>query len=408
MIYSNTDLELSVLGSALSWGADELKGDAELIRTEDFQNAAIAALFKKAKSYGFNPALLVANLETTEEKEIYCSACEQPSFISHFPSELAMLKEKARKGRLRSFLATFFTLPDTAMHEEDLRAFLDAENDGDCSGDSFKDTVKYIDEFSAGLDKQPETILSGYSALDNLTGGFRLPSVCIVGAYPSVGKTTFALNIALKAILKGHKSLIFSLEMSREMIFERLAGCSAGVDTDKISKRQLSEPERANVEKALNWLKNGYISVVDNIYGIENIAVAVRRSKPKFVVIDYIQKVTTLQKYGTTREQINHISGEIKRIAKDNNCHVMALSQLSRAGKDAPTMSSLKESGSLEADGDYVILLHRPYVLDKSNRQTESEISVLLDKNKFGRTGKSEFHFDVKTQRIIKEDSRYE
>ena len=122
--------------------------------------------------------------------------------------------------------------------------------------------------------------------------------------------------------------------------------------------------------------------------------------------MDYIQKVTTGKRVLNMREQIEHISGELKRIAKFNSCCIICLSQVSRDGKDEPTMSSLKEAGGLEADGDYILMLHRPYVQNKNNPDISPETTVLLiDKNKFGSTGAIDMRFDGSHQRFLEVDA---
>ena len=129
--------------------------------------------------------------------------------------------------------------------------------------------------------------------------------------------------------------------------------------------------------------------------------------KPDMVVVDFIQIVDSVKKCDDTRTKINYISAELKRIAKKTGCIVIALSQLTRGGKDAPTMSDLRESGALEQDGDYIIILHRAYVSDKQ-KIDESETQVLFDKNKFGWTGLLHYKFSGIYQRFTEQSDREE
>ena len=105
------------------------------------------------------------------------------------------------------------------------------------------------------------------------------------------------------------------------------------------------------------------------------------------------------------REKIEYISGELKRVARFNNCVVIALSQLRRNNDRAnlvPTMSDLKESGALEADGDYIMLIHRPYVLIKNDPAITPDLTeIIIDKNKFGRTGNIKMSFSGEYQQFM-------
>ena len=118
-----------------------------------------------------------------------------------------------------------------------------------------------------------------------------------------------------------------------------------------------------------------------------------------------MQNITTNERFDNTRTRIDYISALLKRTAKQANCVMMILSQVTRMGKDEPTMSDLKESGGLEQDGDYIMLLHRPYVNDKSNTDISEETTqVLLDKNKFGSCGVDDMSFDGEYQRFSEVD----
>ena len=125
-------------------------------------------------------------------------------------------------------------------------------------------------------------------------------------------------------------------------------------------------------EYATELRNSNKLYALDDVYGIESISSAVSEIKPELVIVDYIQKVTTTKAKLGLREQMEYISGELKRIAKSNKCCIIALSQIARQGKEAPTMSDLKESGALEADGDYIMLMHRAYVLDKKYRTRQA------------------------------------
>ena len=135
----------------------------------------------------------------------------------------------------------------------------------------------------------------------------------------------------------------------------------------------------------------------------------ISEEKPSLAVVDFMQIISAVGKFENVRSRIDYISSLFKRTAKTTGCVIIVLSQLSRMGKEAPTMSDLKESGGLEQDGDYIALLHRPYVLNKNeNECIPEDTQLLLDKNKFGRTGKIDLWFDLKHQKFYERDERWD
>ena len=144
--------------------------------------------------------------------------------------------------------------------------------------------------------------------------------------------------------------------------------------------------------------------VLDDVYNVEQMCNVLMEQKPDLAVIDFMQIISTTSKFVETRHKIDYISALLKRTAKNTGTVIMVLSQLSRAGKDSPTMSDLKESGGLEQDGDYIALLHRPYVLKKDIETPPGCTELLLDKNKFGATGKINMFFDLVHQRFSEVD----
>ena len=316
------------------------------------------------------------------------------NFKSYFDELKRLSFQRRLKGRLSSLA---MDIGDIFL--EDVAKIIEDENDR-FSGGFLTKAHENLKEYRENIGIKKERIFTGFPTLDKTLGGLRKPSVSYIGARPSTGKTTFALNIA--ANQEGRRVLFFSLEMSAEMIYERMASNALMIDYNLFSQQKTSEHHNNQIREYAGELeKSGNFYVLDDVYSIEGISAAVTEIKPELVIIDYVQKITTTRQMFNLREQMEFISGELKRIAKFGGCHVMALSQIARQGKDAPTMSDLKESGALEADGDYIMLLHRPYVVDKSNPQNRPEdTQVLLDKNKFGRTGMVDMYFDGAHQRF--------
>ncbi len=147
--------------------------------------------------------------------------------------------------------------------------------------------------------------------------------------------------------------------------------------------------------------------ICDDVYSIEAMAGKIARFKPDLVIVDFLQNIRTTDKYQTRKNQVDYISSELKRLARVNDCAVIVLSQLARSN-EKPTMSSLKESGNLEADGDYIMLLYRPFVTDKTGKYPPEQTEILLDKNKYGACGKIELKFRYQVQTFEEIETRYE
>lgn len=255
-----------------------------------------------------------------------------------------------------------------------------------------------ITAFLSSLSEKAEGIKSGYAKIDRATNGFRRKSVLVIGARPSTGKTSFALNLVCKGFLaQGYKVAVYTLEMSAETILERIATIITDISYSRIINRQLSEAEKLKIQENIEKVKNN-IRIVDSVFTIEEICKDIEESKPDIFVVDYAQILQTQKKAESTKQRIDIISAEIKRIAKAQNCLAVVLSQINRQSRDAPTMSDLKESGALEQDADYVIILHRPFVSDKTKNPAETILT--LDKNRYGAVGRTTIYFSGNTQKF--------
>lgn len=251
------------------------------------------------------------------------------------------------------------------------------------------------EKYLAAYDQTVPLLSTGFAELDEmLGGGLAAGTVATIGARPSVGKTTFSLNIA--AAHPDKKVLFFSIEMTARMIYDRLIANKAEVYYSETVKHRVPI---ATAKAVLNQYPD--LLLVDDVSSVEDIADSICSYKPDLVIIDFVQIVTSDKRFVDNRQRIDYISQRLKQTAKAVGCCLIILSQLTRAGKDKPTMSDLKESGGLEQDSDYVFLLHRPYVQDKSSGEYQPEdTTVICDKNKFGSTGELKFIFEGKYQRF--------
>lgn len=259
-------------------------------------------------------------------------------------------------------------------------------------GNDLKDTAK---EYLLHYDEKLRRFPTGFAELDSLfSGGLAAGTVACIGARPSMGKTALALNIA--SADPERRVLFISIEMTAGMIFDRLVSDKAGVDYSLAVKHEV---EKETVKAVIG--RYGALTVVDDVSRVEDICSLISEKKPDLTVIDFVQIVTSVKKFPDNRQRIDHISQQLKAAAKASGGCIIILSQLTRNGKDKPTMTDLKESGGLEQDSDYVLILHRPYVNDKGNSEVDERTATLtLDKNKFGQTRELKFSFDGRHQRF--------
>ena len=252
--------------------------------------------------------------------------------------------------------------------------------------------------------KLPPRIKTGIPVIDNYIGGLQIPSVSCVGALPSTGKTDLMIQTAVNECFQGKKAILFSLEMSTNQVLDRIAAQITSIDYSKISDNKIDKEDWDIISTGINRLYNNGFLIFDSTNTIEAMEQIVSEISPGFVGIDYLQIVDTQKRYPEKRHQIDYIGQVCKRMAKQNNCHCMMISQLART-QGMPTMQSLKESGSIEQQSDCIMLVHRPYVLDKENASPE-ETKLIVAKNKFGKTVIANLAFKGERQKFYEISNR--
>lgn len=261
---------------------------------------------------------------------------------------------------------------------------------------------------------------SGFTALDNVLAGFQKSDLVILAARPSMGKTTFALDLARNAaLLHGASVGIFSLEMSDQQLVDRMLAAEAGVDSWKLRTGRLSnDSEYEALQAAMTKLHKAPIHIIDEAaMNIVKMRSAARRLKNEYgldmLIVDYLQLMSpTLTKGSDSMvQQITEISRSLKILAKEMEIPVIALSQLSRAVEQRggkPRLSDLRDSGSIEQDADVVMFIHRE---DKMNKDKEAErpniAEILVEKHRNGPTGSAELYFDGKHVRFLNLDTHH-
>lgn len=240
---------------------------------------------------------------------------------------------------------------------------------------------------------------TGFKTLDEKTSGLHRSDLIILAARPGMGKTAFALNIAEQCAIKaGASVLIFSLEMSQEQLGQRLIAMQARVESEKLKKGELDRKDWDRINVALNEL-NGTKIVIDDTPGVSIMEMRnkCRRLKAEqgldLIVVDYLQLMTFDGRADSRQQEISALSRHLKLLAREMDCPVIVLSQLSRAPElrqdKRPMLSDLRESGSIEQDADIVIFLYRD---DYYNENTEKPgvCEVHLAKHRSGSTDRIE------------------
>jgi replicative DNA helicase len=250
---------------------------------------------------------------------------------------------------------------------------------------------------------------TGYLDLDEKTAGLQNSELIILAARPSAGKTSMALNITRNIVVDEEQPAFFvSLEQSRVELAERLLCCQARVDSHKLRKGALSSEDMDKLIEAGGVLRRARLYLDDTPgQGMLRIAANARRLKLreniKLVVIDYLQLIEPENRRDPRQEQVAQISRRLKFLAKELEIPVLALAQVNRSAEERqdhrPRLSDLRESGSIEADADTVLLLHRPEMYEPG--QNEGTIEVIIAKQRNGPIG--EF-----TLTFLKQFMRYE
>lgn len=244
---------------------------------------------------------------------------------------------------------------------------------------------------------------TGYRELDNLLAGLQNSDLIILAARPSMGKTSFALNIAQHVATKeGIPVGIFSLEMSKEQLIDRLLSSEAGIDSWKLRTGNLEDSDFEKINKAMGTLSESPIYIDDSaMANVMEMRTKARRLQSEndlgLIVIDYLQLMSGRNSGGDNRvQEISEISRGLKGLARELNVPVIALSQLSRSvemrSPKIPQLSDLRESGSIEQDADVVMFIYREDYYEKESER-KGMADLLIKKHRNGPTGEVELFF---------------
>lgn len=333
----------------------------------------------------------------------------------------------SKKATLRRLLTTAGELAELAFNEEEeVDSIIDQAEQAlfgvasNANNDSFIPMRSVLSEAFERIDKlhqqkgQLRGLPTGFKGLDNLLGGLQNSDLIILAARPSVGKTSFSLDMVRNIAVKTKKPVgVFSLEMAKEQLVDRMICAQANVDLWKMRTGRLSERDDdfPRIGQALAQLSEAPVFIDDSATAnITSIRSKCRRLKAEhglgLIVIDYLQLMEGRSKKSDNRTQeVAEISRGLKQIGRELEIPVLALAQLSRAvelSKPAiPKLAHLRESGSIEQDADVVMFLYRKaadrnYLPDELTPEEKTSAELHIAKHRNGPTGVVKLFWDAK------------
>ena len=411
------EAEQAILGSMLI-DKDAVINAIEVLKEEDFyreDNKTIysAMLSLYARSEPIDIITVKAELESLGKFEQVGGLeylASLPDKVPTTANAMKYIKIVEEKSTLRNLIKTANEIIELGydptedvsdiMEGAEKKIFNIMQNNDKKSYSSIKDIL--VDSFTQLEElynrKQHITgVPSGFTELDYKTAGFHGSDLVLIAARPAMGKSAFALNIATNAAVRGNVPVvIFSLEMSKEQMVNRILCSEAMVDSNKVRTGKLEEDDWTKLAGSIGPLSDAEI-YIDDTPGISVMEIRAKCRKLKLeknigmVVIDYLQLVQGSNKRNGSREQeISEISRSLKILAKELNVPVIALSQLSRAVEQRPDhrpmLSDLRESGAIEQDADIVIFLYRDDYYNKDSEKKDIA-EVIIAKHRGGSLG---------------------
>lgn len=421
----NLEAEVSVLGSLLL-NKDAIIKVADFLRANDFYSPMHSLIFEAILDlYEHREPIDVLSLTNKlKEKKMLDEAGGESTVASlaaavptagHVEHYAKIVQKKATLRRLISAAGEISELG--FVEDEDVDQVLDnAEQklfgvSQQHLGQSFvpmkavlTEAFHRIDSLTKG-DGSLRGLPTGFPPLDNVLSGMQRSDLVILAARPSVGKTSLALDFARQIAKTGASVGIFSIEMSKEQLADRLICAEAGVDlwkmrTGRLSSEGFPDDDFSRINRAMATLAEAPIYIDDsassNVMEIRTLARRLQAEQGiSFLIIDYLQLLEGDNREGRVQE-VSQISRALKGLARELNIPVLALSQLSRAVESrtppVPKLSDLRESGSIEQDADVVLFLY-PRGRHEKSAESQNIVDVIIAKHRNGPTGVVSLYF---------------
>jgi replicative DNA helicase len=435
----NLDAEASLLGAILIDG-DALVKIADTVRSTDFFDARHRRIYEAVmKLYEQRTPIdvltLADQLKNSGELDLVGGASyltELTNFVptaAHVEQYADIVAQKSLRRRLiqasQDIVGLGFDeskLLQELIEEAEQRLFEVSEQHVKQSIVSLEtvlaESFERLDELHKDKGKL-RGIPSGYKDLDNVLAGFQRSDLIVLAARPSMGKTAFVLNLAHNVAIGSQLPvLMFSLEMSKEQLVDRMLARESGVDAWSLRTGNLSDSDFEKIGHAMGTLSEAQIYIDDTpSITVSDLRTKARREAHKhqlgLIIVDYLQLMSGGGRFGSEGnrvQEISEISRGLKGIARELNLPIIALSQLSRSvesrNPQIPQLADLRESGSIEQDADVVAFLYREeYYNPESDRK--NIMDVLIKKHRNGPTQNLELYFDREKQRISSLDTKH-
>lgn len=415
----NIEAESSVLGSILISSLEVMDEITSVISSDDFYRTAHKDIYNSMielykKNINIDSVTLIEQLQKNNKLEKVGGIAYITNLCNYVPSAkncinyAKIVKEKSiqRKlfnaGNMITSLATESKdINQTLAEAEKIMLDISKSSSND---DTIQEPMARMMETFKSLEERSNNheegkclgVDTGYKDLNKILGGFQKSDLVILGARPAMGKTAFALNIATKCAVKFNKPVsIFSLEMSKQQLDERLLGALGCTDLQKIREGNLNNKDWERLTKAFDMLSKSPLYVNDEPYLTPQIlkrrARRLKREKDiQLIIIDYLQLMAGDRRTENKQQEVSEISRQLKLLARELDIPIIALSQLSRgleARQDKrPIMSDIRESGAIEQDADLVMFLYRDEYYNE-NTQDKNISEVIISKHRKGATG---------------------
>lgn len=412
----SSEAEQSVVGSMIM-DREAIISASEIINSGDFYDQQYGILFDTMLEL-FNEGkpvdliTLQARLKERDVPQQICSLEFIRDLVTSVPTSANVryyahiVKEKAVLRRLIKVAEE--TANDCYLDKEKLETILEkteknvfdiVQNRGSKEFTDIKEVVlRSIDSIEAAAKNQGSVtgVATGFYDLDYKTAGMQPTDLLLIAARPSMGKTAFVLNIAEYVALKSNvATVIFSLEMSKDQLVKRILAMNSKVDSQAIRTGSLSGEDWASLMESARVVGNSNLVIDDtSAISISELRSKCRKLKMEknlgLVIIDYLQLMSGSKRAESRQQEISEISRSLKSLAREINCPVVALSQLSRAVEQRPDkrpmLSDLRESGAIEQDADVVMFIYRD---DYYNKDTEEAgiSEIIIAKQRNGPTG---------------------
>jgi len=382
------------------------------IKAEDFANANFNKLYKYlldrwTQNLRTDVNILITVFPAAFISDLYKDVCS----LSMFRYYLAEIKEGITKKKIFDLCKKISSSKDPSnklLENLNLEAMKISNDTNVVDYVRVYDALKIVYSdvlYRIENDKSEFVIKSKFSNLDDIIIGFSKGDFVLIAARPSVGKSAFAINLFEK--MKDNALAFFSLEMSKNSILSRLICCATDTPSSRIRSPYIPSEQIEKIDNYVKSFKERNNIYLDNSARLTTMQLLLKAKKMKretgidVIFVDYLQLLDSANFFKTKREQVEEISRSLKFIAKELDCVVIALSQLSRKVEDRidgrPRLSDLRETGALEQDADKIFFLHR-----KNSEQDEvSQISLIVAKNREGETKDCLFDYNKTYQKFF-------